>query len=92
MPTEYHPYEKDRPIAVEISDDFLKVTLQDGRVIATPLDWYPRLKEASVEELAVVELGFSGIHGPLLDEDLAVRGLLTGNHPPKPQNIAKQEA
>ncbi|GIK66382.1 MAG: hypothetical protein BroJett018_41760 [Chloroflexota bacterium] len=86
------PREEDRPIAVEISDDFLKVTLQDGRVIATPLDWYPRLKEAAPEELRVVELGFSGIHWPLLDEDLSVRGMLAGNHPPKPQIIAKQEA
>lgn len=86
------PREEDRPIAVEISDDFLKVTLQDGRVIATPLDWYSRLKEASPEELAVVELGFSGIHWPLLDEDLSVHGMLAGNHPPKSQIAAKQEA
>lgn len=86
------PREEDCPIAVEISDDLLKVTLQDGRVIATPLDWYPRLKEASVEDLTVVELGFSGIHWSLLDEDLSVRGMLAGNHPPKPQIIAKQGA
>lgn len=41
--------------AVEFTDDELVVTLTDGRKIATPLDWYPRLKGASASERANFE-------------------------------------
>ncbi len=33
--------------AIEITEKHLAVTLQDGRVIITPLEWYPRLYRAS---------------------------------------------
>jgi hypothetical protein len=36
------PREEDRPVALEIRDQMLRVTLADGRIIATPLAWYPR--------------------------------------------------
>jgi hypothetical protein len=35
-----------RPIAVTFTAEELVVTLADGRKIATPLSWYPRLKDA----------------------------------------------
>ncbi len=40
------------PIAVEVTvtDDDLMVTLSDGRRIAVPLAWYPRLLHASDAE------------------------------------------
>lgn len=75
--------EKDRPVAVEVDNGMLHVTLQDGRIIATPLEWYPRLLNASPEQLANVELGFAGIHWPDLDEDLSVKGMLEGIRPPQ---------
>jgi hypothetical protein len=65
---------------VHVTDDWLKVLLKDGRRISAPLDWYPRLKEASVEDRAVWEpcaAGY-GIHWPRIDEDLSVEGLLKG--------------
>lgn len=64
-----------------ITDDYLTVELRDGRVISTPLIWYPRLQEASPEDRAVWEwIGSgSGIHWPLLDEDLGIKGMLAGN-------------
>jgi Protein of unknown function (DUF2442) len=42
--------------AVEFTATELVVTLMDGRKIATPLDWYPRLKRASAEERANFEI------------------------------------
>ena len=67
-----------RPRAVEVTASELVVTLQDGRTIATPLDWYPRLKGASAQQRANFELMPMGIHWPELDEDLGVAGMLNG--------------
>ncbi len=77
--------EAEKPIAVEASDGMLRVSLQDGRMIATPLAWYPRLHEATAQQLAHVEIGVSGIHWPDLDEDLSVAGMLRGIRPPEPK-------
>ena len=77
------PREEDRPVALEICDQMLRVTLADGRIIATPLAWYPRLASATPEQQASYELGFAGIHWPALDEDLSVNGMLKGNRPPQ---------
>jgi hypothetical protein len=54
------------------------VGLADGRRIATPLDWYPRLQRASAAERENYELSPLGIHWPDIDEDLSVAGMLTG--------------
>jgi hypothetical protein len=64
--------------AVEFTATELVVTLIDGRRIATPLDWYPRLQRASVDERARYEIMPMGIHWPLLDEDLSIAGMLKG--------------
>lgn len=81
-PPQAYP-EHERPVAVFVTGDLLHVTLQDGRVIATPLDWYPRLVDATPEQLADVMLMIDGIHWPQLDEDLLVRGMLEGVRPPQ---------
>ena len=78
------PREQDRPVAVDISAGMLRVTLKDGRIIATPIDWYPRLLNASIEALANIELGFAGIHWPDIDEDLSISGMLRGERPLQP--------
>jgi len=64
--------------AVEITDKHLAVTLQDGRTIITPLEWYPRLFQASPADRAVWEWDGEGegIHWPRVDEDLSVVGML----------------
>jgi hypothetical protein len=67
-----------RPRAVEFTADDLVVTLADGRKIATPLDWYPRLKRASSQQRANFEMMPMGIHWPDLDEDLGIAGMLKG--------------
>ncbi|GAB4531072.1 MAG: DUF2442 domain-containing protein [Anaerolineales bacterium] len=65
---------------VQVTDDTLVVDLEDGRTIAVPLSWYPRLVYATTKERAnyrIVGAGY-GIHWPDLDEDIGVEGLLTG--------------
>ena len=56
----------------------LVVTLADGRKIATPLDWYPRLSKASIAERQNYEIMAMGIHWPDIDEDLSIAGMLKG--------------
>lgn len=76
------PYdEKQRPIGVEIRDGLLLVKLKDGRLIGTPLDWYPKLAIATPEQLASVEFSTFGVHWEELDEDLGVEGMLQGIRP-----------
>ncbi len=67
-----------RPHAVEFTAGELVVTLQDGRKIATPLDWYPRLQRASAQQRANFELMPMGVHWPDLDEDLGIVAMLKG--------------
>jgi hypothetical protein len=67
-----------RARAVEFSATELVVTLADGRKIATPLDWYPRLKAASAAQRGNYEIMPMGIHWPDIDEDLSVAGMLRG--------------
>jgi hypothetical protein len=65
--------------AVAFTAAELVVTLADGRKISTPLDWYPRLKNASAAARERYEIMPMGIHWPDLDEDLSVAGMLAGN-------------
>jgi hypothetical protein len=67
-----------RPSFVDFTANELVVTLADGRKIATPLDWYPKLKSASARERANFEIMPMGIHWLDLDEDLGVAGMLRG--------------
>jgi hypothetical protein len=73
-----------RAIEVEVSEDELTVVLADGRRIAVPLAWFPRLLSATVEERSKFEIlgGGVGIHWPEIDEDLSVEGLLRGIRSP----------
>jgi hypothetical protein len=77
------PREEDRPVGVHIGEGMLRVQLQDGREIATPLEWYLSLMQATPEQQSNVELSLSGIHWPDLDEDLSVAGMLRGIRPPQ---------
>jgi hypothetical protein len=75
------------PVSLEIRDGILLVTLKDGRVIGTPLGWYPRLAQATPEQLADYELWAFGIHWNVLDEDLSIEGMLQGTRPRSPQTL-----
>jgi hypothetical protein len=63
---------------VDFAQDFLVVTLRDGRVLSVPLEWFPRLRVASEGDRRnwrLIANGY-GIHWPALDEDISVPGLL----------------
>lgn len=66
------------PKAVRFDEDTLWVSLSDGRTIAAPLAWFPRLLEAAPEQRAQVEPSKGGLHWDALDEDISVAGLLAG--------------
>jgi hypothetical protein len=67
-----------RARAVEFTASELVVSLADGRKIAVPLDWHPRLKSAANAERMNYEIMSMGIHWPALDEDLSIAGMLQG--------------
>jgi hypothetical protein len=71
-----------RPVAVQCNDRHLIVTLADGRVVQTPVWWYPRLLAATAEQRSQVELSPLGIHWPQLDEDIRVTSILRGMKAP----------
>jgi hypothetical protein len=68
------------PLAVEArcDDTSLHVRLADGREIAVPLEWFPRLRDATAEERAGWRLigGGIGLHWESIDEDISVESLL----------------
>jgi Protein of unknown function (DUF2442) len=63
---------------VTFAPDELIVSLADGRRVAVPLAWFPKLARATTEELQNYDLlgDGEGIHWPDLDEDVSVEGLL----------------
>jgi len=68
------------PKAVDIwfTDEMLYVRLEDGREIGTPLEWFPTLRNASIEQRnnwSLIGNG-TGIHWEDLDEDLSVRKIV----------------
>jgi hypothetical protein len=67
-----------RPVSVSFTETSLVVELADGRSIASPLEWYPRLAKANDEQRRNVVLERNGLHWPTLDEDLSILGMLAG--------------
>jgi hypothetical protein len=70
----------ERVAGVSFDVERLIVDLMDGRTIAVPLAWYPRLLDATPEQRADWEVAGAGygIHWPQIDEDLSVEGLVRG--------------
>jgi hypothetical protein len=65
-------------IDVDVSEELLRVSLADGREVAAPLAWFPRLHDSTPEQRRhwrLIGRG-AGIYWPDVDEDVSVRGLL----------------
>jgi len=65
-------------VDVRVTDDQLLVVLADGRELAAPLAWFPRLSEATEDQRKnwrLIGRG-QGIHWPDVDEDISVASLL----------------
>lgn len=71
------------PHAVDVAIDeaALHFVLADGREISAPLEWFPRLRDATPEQRQhwrLIGKGI-GVHWPEIDEDIAVATLMR-NH------------
>lgn len=67
-------------VDVNITKDALQVVLADGREVTVPLEWFPRLRNATAAQRKKWRFigGGIGIHWPLVDEDISVETLLAG--------------
>jgi len=61
-----------------LDDEAITVRVEDGRTVRVPFAWFPRLAAARPDERARWQLTGrgTGIHWPLLDEDVSVFSLL----------------
>ena len=75
----------ERVLSVSFTTDTLTLDLMDGRSIAAPLAWFPRLLHATSEQRENWQLGGAGygIHWPDIDEDISSEGLLRGAPAPR---------
>jgi hypothetical protein len=66
-----------RARTLEFVPDAFVVHLTDGRSLTVPLEWFPRLRDATPEQRERYEFSGQGyaIHWPDLDEDISVPGL-----------------
>ena len=63
---------------VWFNSDMMHVRLLDGREISVPIEWFPRLREATDaqrKKWRLIGKGV-GIHWPDLDEDISISALL----------------
>ena len=58
--------------------DKMVVYFEDGRELAIPLEWFPKLRNATMEQLKKWRFigDGEGIHWEELDEDISVENLL----------------
>lgn len=64
--------------SVHFDDKYLHVELEDGRIISTPMDWYPELRKASLNQLSNYSFicRGSGIEWLDLDYHLSIEAML----------------
>ncbi len=71
---------KVEPFAVDVgfTSDSMRVMLADGREVSVPLEWFPRLRNATPKQRRNWQLIGKGIgiHWPDVDEDISVETLL----------------
>ncbi len=63
---------------VLVTDASLVVSLEDGRLLAVPLEWFPRLRAAAEDERqgwTLIGPGM-GIRWEALDQDVSLKALL----------------
>ncbi len=66
---------------VGFDDNHLHVELRDGRIISTPMKWYPPLLHATLEQRSSYEFicDGTGIEWPSLDYHLSIEAMLKGS-------------
>jgi hypothetical protein len=70
----------DEPLSARHCEGMIHVTMGSGLQIAFPIKGNPRLEGKPNVELDHIEISPFGLHWPDLDEDLSIRGVLSGNY------------
>lgn len=71
----------DHAIDVSFTQTSLHFVLADGREISAPLEWFPKLRDASENDRnnwRFIGHGM-GVHWPAIDEDIAIKTLIRGS-------------
>ena len=65
---------------VSFDNRYLHVELSDGRIISTPMNWYPELQHSTVEQVNHFSFicGNTGIEWPDIDYHLSIDSMLIG--------------
>ena len=63
---------------VRFDENSMWVDLSDGRTLAVPLAWFPRLLHGTPQQRELVEISRNGLHWEDLNEDVSIEGLLAG--------------
>ena len=65
-------------VNVSFFEEKMKIFLEDGREIAVPLEWFPRLRNATINQLNKWRLigNGEGIHWDEIDEDILVENCI----------------
>lgn len=66
--------------SVSFNNNYLIVELEDGRIISTPLDWYPELKNATLKQIKnyIFICRKTGIEWPDIDYHLNIEAMIQG--------------
>ncbi|TRX36353.1 DUF2442 domain-containing protein [Flavobacterium restrictum] len=67
-----------KAINIVFSDSKMIVFLEDGRELSIPLEWFPRLRKATIEQLNKWRFigNGEGVHWNEIDEDISIENLL----------------
>jgi hypothetical protein len=79
-----------RIMAMKVTEDSIIAELVDGRTISVPLAWSWRLSDATPDQRNNFEIigNGEGTHWPDIDEDISVRGMLSGVPARPPKKLA----
>ena len=67
-----------KAIDIVFENSKMIVFLEDGRELSIPLEWFPRLRKATVEQLNKWRFigNGEGVHWEDIDEDISIENLL----------------
>lgn len=81
----------DTPASASHENGLIVVTMASGDTLRFPCSDYPRLANATRNQLGEIELSPFGLHSPQPDEDLSIR-VLRLNQPNHPQANSRQSS
>jgi len=70
------PHDPTKITKVKFDTNMIIVFLSDGRIIYTPLDWFPILKSADLLSREKFRISPRGIHWDEMDEDIPIETFL----------------